>query len=605
MSHENVQPQVIAELMRQLHRQQPANFLNSCGPPETSATAQEHGILDGVLPSWLKDRRVTLPNALDPTEIHAVVRGSQVSPYSRGFFSLKLLIEAEFPRLPPRVVFSTRVFHPNIDEATGDVCKLALGRMWSGENWSLQQFLEDIVDLMERPILDKPLNMTAARLFSADRDGYDRRARLCTVLHALPRSLTPVKRRLQFDDDAYSRDVNDEGLVSMAAIAGMGLSIDSIEATEEDAFSDSNSPSTPCAMSVDGDSERNDYVPCQRVPLEIDVDDDSSSDDSECEQPVASDGMVTPQKSYPRYSPSSELRSAQRLASTPKGGLFGRAGTVLDGSEFSERADELGELFIVVSGKEGMWSTIFCPDTIVSKISSVTRLWPSTLVWKGVHPETRIACARTYLLPSHDTSDDDIEEIESMTMEAIRLVRDVAGAIGNGEGSAAGVKVDWIDAFGSTSERRPEGAEITCAFISAVVTSKDITVVYGDTYMFRDGGEDVIAVTTDRMSQLTPLSWSCSRSQIREKCAVEDDAARFLSEHRGVRMGRLLLNMAGKTMNNKETSSDESRATKSLGELEFAPPDVTSRSRIGLWKCHASKRSLLARVGITYGKMNM
>lgn len=110
----------------------------------------------------------------------------------------------------------------------------------------------------------------------------------------------------------------------MAAIAGMGLSIDSIEATEEDAFSDSNSPSTPCAMSVDGDSERNDYVPCQRVPLEIDVDDDSSSDDSECEQPVASDGMVTPQQSYPRYSPSSELRSAQRLASTPKGGLFGR-----------------------------------------------------------------------------------------------------------------------------------------------------------------------------------------------------------------------------------------------------------------------------------------
>ncbi|EER00302.1 hypothetical protein Pmar_PMAR017160 [Perkinsus marinus ATCC 50983] len=210
------------------------------------------------------------------------------------------------------------------------------------------------------------------------------------------------------------------------------------------------------------------------------------------------------------------------------------------------------------------------------------------MVWKGVHPETRIACARTYLLPSHDTSDDDMEEIESMTMEAIRLVRDAAGAIGNGEGSAAGVKVDWIDAFGSTSERRPEGAEITCAFIS-----------------FRDGGEDVIAVTTDRMPQLTPLSWSCSRSQIREKCAVEDDAARFLSEHRGVRMGRLLLNMAGKTMNNKETSSDESRATKSLGELEFAPPDVTSRSRIGLWKCHASKRSLLARVGITYGKMNI
>lgn len=34
------------------------------------------------------------------------------------------------------------------------------------------------------------------------------------------------------------------------------------------------------------------------------------------------------------------------------------AGTVLNGSEFSERADELSELFIVVSGKEGMWSSI-------------------------------------------------------------------------------------------------------------------------------------------------------------------------------------------------------------------------------------------------------
>lgn len=55
-----------------------------------------------------------------------------------------------------------------------------------------------------------------------------------------------------------------------------------------------------------------------------------------------------------------------------------------------------------------------------------------------------------------------------MSGEVVIWIRDAAGAIGNGEGSAAGVKVDWIDAFGSTSERRPEGAEITCAFISVV-----------------------------------------------------------------------------------------------------------------------------------------
>ncbi|KAF4751208.1 ubiquitin-conjugating enzyme E2 S, partial [Perkinsus olseni] len=90
-------------------------------------------------------------------------------------------------------------------------------------------------------------------------------------------------------------------------------------------------------------------------------------------------------------------------------------------------------------------------------------------VWRGVHPETRVTCARTYLLPSRTTCIDDVEEIESMTMEAIRLVRDAAVAVSSGldaPGTDSEVKVVWIDALGSTSTTRPGRAETACAFIS-------------------------------------------------------------------------------------------------------------------------------------------
>ncbi|KAF4667070.1 ubiquitin-conjugating enzyme E2 S [Perkinsus olseni] len=834
------------------------------------------------MPNWLKERRVTLPNALDPTEIHAVVRGPELSPYARGFFTVKLFIEAEFPRLPPRVVFSTRVFHPNVCEVTGDVCKIALRRMWCSEDWDLERFLNGLVDLMERPFLDKPLNMTAARLFSAERDGFDRRARLCTVLHALPRSLTPVKRRRTsssttsdycgFADldplvgNACYEDVADD-LVPMAPLPHVGLSLDPMEATEVLSCSNSDSPSTPCAMSVDGDSEPVE-APRGRVPLEIVVDDDygsSSSDDSEDGRDIVVDGMTTPQRGCGRCSPSAEPRSTGKLANTPKGGLFehgisitsfqsmfvdesaalesldrylavrktvadsgcdclvlvcgpdgslnsgsvqcalhllyGTSGRELIESEFSDMADELSELFMIVSGKEGSWSTIFCQDAVVSKVSAMTRLWPSTLVfsadmdkdidtydsqktaafiralsgttriavcpsllgekvnitrlnmsvekwplvkaygyegfatsgfltlsndvtdiserlnrevlskwtpaavthatqghcmreleaawddsitavtrmaecekisgkeigkpiielndygelgddgiapeemkltagcwfgaeamslsgrrsedcgvvgrlrarrdcymvWRGVHPETRVTCARTYLLPSRTTAVDDVEEIESMTMEAIRLVRDAAVAVSSGLDAPctdSEVKVVCIDALGSTSKTRPGRAETACAFISALVASKDVTVMYGDTYMFGASGE-AVAVTRDRIPQLTPLAWGCSRSQVEAHRAVKADASRFLLKHKGVQMGRLLLKMSSEATGDEEVSMGEAGPTHNLGELQFAPPDATCRSRIGLWRLHATERSILARVGVSQAKMSI
>ncbi|KAF4709656.1 ubiquitin-conjugating enzyme E2 S, partial [Perkinsus olseni] len=63
--------------------------------------------------------------------------------------------------------------------------------------------------------------------------------------------------------------------------------------------------------------------------------------------------------------------------------LYGTSGRELIGSEFSDMADELSELFMIVSGKEGSWSTIFCQDAMVSKVSAMTRLWPSTLVFSA------------------------------------------------------------------------------------------------------------------------------------------------------------------------------------------------------------------------------
>jgi ubiquitin-conjugating enzyme E2 N len=50
-----------------------------------------------------------------------IISGPKDSPYEAGWFRLELYLPDEYPMMPPKVIFMTKIYHPNIDKL-GRIC---------------------------------------------------------------------------------------------------------------------------------------------------------------------------------------------------------------------------------------------------------------------------------------------------------------------------------------------------------------------------------------------------------------------------------------------------------------------------------------------------
>lgn len=119
------------------------------------------------------------------------------TPYVGGVWRLHLEIPPTYPTAPPTATFRTRLWHPNIDEATGAVCVETLKRDWSS-TLKLRDVLVTISCLLIQPNPASALNEAAGKLASEDWDGFCRRAKLMTDIHAaVPKELVDGVREAQ------------------------------------------------------------------------------------------------------------------------------------------------------------------------------------------------------------------------------------------------------------------------------------------------------------------------------------------------------------------------------------------------------------------------
>ncbi|KAJ1924345.1 hypothetical protein IWQ60_005258 [Tieghemiomyces parasiticus] len=84
----------------------------------------------------------------------------------------------------PLVLFKTRIYHPNVDYESGEVC-LSLTREGSWKpTIKVADLIEDIAHLIDNPNLDTPLIESAAKLYTSNRQEYDANAKEWTKLYA-------------------------------------------------------------------------------------------------------------------------------------------------------------------------------------------------------------------------------------------------------------------------------------------------------------------------------------------------------------------------------------------------------------------------------------
>lgn len=122
-------------------------------------------------------------------EWSAVIQGPVGTPYEGGLFFLSVQFSDSFPFDPPRVRFTTPIYHPNVNDE-GGICLSILFKSCSWDNgWSpalsITGVLLSIVVLLSEPATDHSLQPEIAALYDSDREAFNKAAREHTKQHAM------------------------------------------------------------------------------------------------------------------------------------------------------------------------------------------------------------------------------------------------------------------------------------------------------------------------------------------------------------------------------------------------------------------------------------
>lgn len=115
-------------------------------------------------------------------DIQADYTGPAGTPYAGGSFRMKLHLGSDFPTMPPKGFFITKIFHPNVS-SSGEICVNVLKKDWTADT-QLRHLLLIIRCLLIEPFPESALNEEAGRLLMEDYDAYAQHARLMTSIHA-------------------------------------------------------------------------------------------------------------------------------------------------------------------------------------------------------------------------------------------------------------------------------------------------------------------------------------------------------------------------------------------------------------------------------------
>jgi ubiquitin-conjugating enzyme E2 D len=113
----------------------------------------------------------------------ATIMGPEDSPYSGGVFFLDIHFPADYPFKPPKVHFTTRIYHCNIN-SNGGICLDILKDQWSPA-LTISKVLLSICSLLTDPNPDDPLVPDIAQLLKTDRTRHDSTAREWTSKYAM------------------------------------------------------------------------------------------------------------------------------------------------------------------------------------------------------------------------------------------------------------------------------------------------------------------------------------------------------------------------------------------------------------------------------------
>lgn len=112
----------------------------------------------------------------------ATIMGPNDSPYQGGVFFLNVHFPSDYPFKPPKCIFTTRIYHPNIN-SNGSICVDVLKEHWSPA-LTISKVLLSISSLLNDANTEDPLVPEIALLYKTNKAKYEANAREWTKKYA-------------------------------------------------------------------------------------------------------------------------------------------------------------------------------------------------------------------------------------------------------------------------------------------------------------------------------------------------------------------------------------------------------------------------------------
>lgn len=143
-------------------------------------------------------------------EFHVKFHGPKETPYEKGVWRLHVELPDNYPYKSPSIGFVNKIFHPNIDAASGSICLDVINSTWS-PLYDLINIVEWMIPgLLKEPNGSDPLNNEAATLQLKDKELYEQKIQEYIDKYATEERYQALFGKGESDDD--SDDDMDDGL---------------------------------------------------------------------------------------------------------------------------------------------------------------------------------------------------------------------------------------------------------------------------------------------------------------------------------------------------------------------------------------------------------
>lgn len=171
------------------------------------STNSKRRIETDVMKLLMSDHEVELIND-SMQEFSIKFHGPKDTPYSGGVWRLHVELPDNYPYKSPSIGFVNKIFHPNIDIASGSICLDVINSTWS-PLYDLLNIVEWMIPgLLKEPNGSDPLNNEAATLQLRDKKLYEEK-----IKEYISKYATEKKYELQFGrsgDEGESEEEEDE-----------------------------------------------------------------------------------------------------------------------------------------------------------------------------------------------------------------------------------------------------------------------------------------------------------------------------------------------------------------------------------------------------------